>query len=148
MPAMQPDFAEVGRRLVGRGWRFSLVWYYSKYDAVGMEFSHKDGEAPPAWTANYRSFDLRPDVRYRLKVRCWPERDGAGHHVRHVQRMKWWPAGEAEPADWMEAADTEGATLPPGEYGVALVAHQTQVEFGPLTIEPFRPGGAEQDPGR
>jgi len=120
-----------------RGFRFALAWVYSRYKAVGGEFSDKDGGRPGAWAAAYRSFRPVPGVRYRLVAEAWPESDGAGRHVRHRQRLKWWADGEPEPSAWIEVADDEGAPIPPGEYGVALIAQRAQAEFGPVVIRPL-----------
>jgi len=135
----RPDSQDARPR---RGWNFSLVWFYSHYDAVGSEFSFKDADDPPAWTAAYRSIDLARDTTYRLLVRCWPERDEDGGLRRHVQRMKWWPADQPEPEAWMTLTDDSGAPIPDREYGVALIAHQCQVEFGAVRVGPYERSGS------
>lgn len=122
------------RNMPREGWNFSLVWYYSHYDAVGIEFSYKDGKLPPAWIATYRNFDLEPGVPYRVKVQCWPKFDMTKKHLGYIQRMKWWERDETEPVEWMETSDIEGAPISPGEYGVTLIAHQVQALFGPVSI--------------
>lgn len=119
------------------GWNFSLVWYYSKYEGIGIEFSYKDGATDPGWISSYRDFPLLPRVSYRLRVQCWPVVSAAGQHLAWVQRMRWWPASEPEPPQWLEASDIEGAPLPEGEWAVALIAHQCQVSFGPVEVRPF-----------
>lgn len=130
----RPDDPGVSPR---RGWNFSLVWFYSRYNGVGSEFSYKYGDNPPAWISSYRDLMLEPGRRYFLVMETWPEQDATGHHLRYRQRMKWWPEGGTEPGEWIELADTEGAPIPPREYGVALIAHRSQVEFGPVVITPI-----------
>lgn len=117
-----------------RGWSFSLVWYYSHYEGVGQEFSYRDSAASPAWVSLYRNIDLPPDSRHFIVVECRPVTGPDGSHRHYSQRMKWWLEGEDEPEEWMELQDAEGAPLPPGEYAVALVAHRSQVEFGPVEV--------------
>jgi hypothetical protein len=119
-----------------RGWDFSLVWYYSHYEAVGMEFSTKLGAAPPAWVAAYRNFTLTPGARYRLITEVWPERDEAGRHLLYRQRMRWDPVDGPE-GPWMELADVDGVPLAEAEYGVALIAHRSRVDFGPVSVRPL-----------
>jgi hypothetical protein len=82
----------------------------------------------------YRDFDLQPDSRYLLLVECRPVTGPDGTHRHYSQRMKWWLEGDKEPDAWMELHDAGGAPLPPGEYAVALVAHRSQVEFGPVKV--------------
>jgi hypothetical protein len=131
----RPDDPGVSPR---RGWNFSLAWYYSHYNGVGVEFSYKYGDAPPKWVSSYRDLKLVPGRRYFLAVECWPELDVAGRHRCHRQRMKWWAAGEPAPDEWIEVIDTVGSPIPPREYGVALVAHRSQVEFGPVVVTPLQ----------
>lgn len=121
-----------------RGWNFSLVWYYSHYEGVGQEFSYKDSAALPAWASNYRSFELRKNVLYQIVVEAGPVDDANGGHSHYYQRMKWWIAGETEPEEWMELVDNAGSPLPRGEFGVALVAHRSQVEYGPVRVLPIQ----------
>ncbi|MDZ7289969.1 MAG: twin-arginine translocation signal domain-containing protein [candidate division KSB1 bacterium] len=130
----RPDDPGVSPR---RGWNFSLAWYYSHYQGAGSEFSYKHGDAPPKWVSSYRDLTLSPNIRYFLVVECWQEFDAAGHHQRYRQRLKWWAENEPAPAEWIELADTEGCPIPPREYGVALIAHRSQVEFGPVLIKPI-----------
>ena len=129
-----PDNENVRPR---RGWNFSLAWYYSHYEGVGMEFSYKNGKEEPEWISTYRPFKPKPGVRYHLIVDVWPEFDEKGRHSRYKQRMKWYAEGETIPYDWMEITDVEGSPIPEGEYGVALVAHRSQVEFGPIVVTPL-----------
>jgi hypothetical protein len=128
-----PDGASIRPR---RGWNFSLVWFYSRYNGVGMEFSYKYGNAQPDWISSYRNLTLAANVRYFLAVEAWPELDAAGAHKRYRQRMQWWTEGEPPPHEWIELTDAEGAPIPPGEYAVALNAHRSQVDFGPVVIKP------------
>lgn len=120
-----------------RGWNFSIVWYYSHYEGIGMEFSYKQANAPPAWISTYRPLELKPDTRYYITAEAWPEFDEQGQHKRYRQRMKWYAEGEKKPSDWMDITDVEGSPLPEGEYGVGLVAHRSQVEFGPVVVTPM-----------
>jgi hypothetical protein len=135
MWAGQPDEPWVSPR---RGWRFSLAWYYSKFQGVATEFSDKVADRPPAWTATYNDLTLMPNRHYNILVEAWPETGSEGEHRRHRQRLKWWRDDEPEPAAWMEVADDWGqARLPPGEYAVSLISYNAQIDYGPVTIEPL-----------
>lgn len=118
-----------------RGWSFALSWYWDRYDGVGNEISYKQGDGTPLWVNSYNSLSPEPDVTYSLEIESYPEIDGNGDHLRYRNRLKWWPKGEEPPQDWIELTDTEGATLPEGEYAVTLLAYNSQVEYGPVTIE-------------
>jgi len=122
-------------RLPRRGWSFALAWYWSKPGGAGGEISHKQGADAPAWVNTYRSLECPPDGRHRLKAEIVPEFDAQGRHLRHRQRLKWWLLPGPEPAEWLELGDDAGAALPPGDYGIALLAYNCQVEFGPLRVE-------------
>lgn len=128
---------DVDGLLPRRGWNFSLVWFYSHYDGIGQEFSYKEDSSPPEWASTYRSFPVENDVRYFIVVEAWPVTTDAGEHSHYRQRMKWWAEGLPEPAYWMDLTDVEGAPLPPGEFCVALVAHRSQVEYGPVRVLPI-----------
>jgi hypothetical protein len=130
----RPDDRGISLR---RGWNFGLAWWYSRYQGAGMEFSYKHGDASPAWVSSYRNFTIEPNVRYYVTVESWAEQDKAGNHLRYRQRMKWWRAGDTEPREWMKLTDVEGAPIPHGEYGVALIAYHCQVDFGPVVVEPL-----------
>ena len=120
------------------GWNFGLGWYYSKYDAVGLEFSYKDGDEEPDWIASYRNLTIERDAHYQLRIQCGPFSDATGRPHGFVQRLKWWKQAESEPKDWIEIRDTEGAPIPLGEYGIGLITHCCQVEFGPVTVRPWQ----------
>ncbi len=119
------------------GWNFSLVWYYSKYEGVGMDFSYKHGREEPDWVTTYRNLNLKRDVHYFLTIECWPVLDDMGNHKFYRQRMKWREEGQPETQDWMELTDVEGAPIPEGEYAVALIAHRSSVDYGPVTVKPL-----------
>jgi hypothetical protein len=120
-----------------RGWNFSLVWFYSHYEGIGQEFSYKETSALPEWVSTYRSMGLEQDVRYFIVIEAWPVKTEAGGHSHYRQRMKWWAEGEPQPIQWMELTDVEGSPLPYGEFCVALVAHRSQVEYGPVRVLPL-----------
>jgi len=120
-----------------RGWKFSLVWYYSHYEAIGMEFSYKFADQPPAWVASYKNFDLIAGRRYLLTVETYPVHDTDGKHLHYFQRMRWEDKENHNKTDWMQLTDIEGAPIPEGEYGVALIAHRSQVDFGRVIVEPL-----------
>jgi hypothetical protein len=130
-----PD-EEVGR--LRRGWRYGLGWYYSRYQGVGLEFSNKMSDAAPEWCGNYRNHALKPNQVVRLILECWPEVDADGNHRCFRQRMQWLCGDDSKVFEWLENCDTQGAALPAGEYAVALVAHRSQVEFGPVQITALR----------
>lgn len=127
----RPDAPGVSPR---HGWRFSLLWYYSHYGGVGMEFSERFGDAAPDWVSVYRNIELLPGQRFRLVAEAWPELDARGRHLGFRQRGRWTAAG-SEPGPWFELADTQGAPIAPGDYGVALLCHRVQAEFGPVRVE-------------
>ncbi len=131
--------ADDGTERPRRGWRFALTWYYSYQNSVGQEFSTKEGGSPAAWVNGYRNFVPKVGVTYRMLVECWSEEDPQGTRRRHLQRSKWWAAGEDEPGSWMTLRDDEGAPLPRGDYACGLLAHRCQVEFGPVSIEAMGP---------
>ena len=107
-----------------------------------MEFSYKLADADPQWVSTYRNLELAPDQRYFITVEVWPEYDKQGKHVRYAQRMKWKRENEAA-TEWMELEDVEGSQLPIGEYGVALVAHRCQVDFGTVRVTPISDSGGK-----
>ena len=121
-----------------RGWNFGLGWYWDRYKGVGCEFSYKFGGKPPSWVNSYRNLELRRNTKYFVVIECWPEEKSDGQHERYRMRMKWWPADKTEPDEWLELTDAEGSPIPPGEYGVALMAYYSQVDFGPVVIKPLR----------
>jgi hypothetical protein len=122
-----------------RGWSFSLAWYWDRHDGVGNEVSYRYGQTTPAWVNSYRSLSPEPGVPYAIEVECFPEVDPAGRHLRHRQRMRWWRKGDPPPDIWLELVDDAGAPLPTGEYSVALLAYNAQVEFGPVRVEAMQP---------
>ncbi len=132
MWAGQPDKPGVSPR---RGWRFSLAWYSSADRAIATEFSDKVGDAPPAWVHGARDLRLEWDRKYRIVTESWPVKSPDGRHEGFRQRLKWWPDGEPEPAQWLEVFDQAGAPLPEGEYAVALISLRAAVDYGPVTIE-------------
>lgn len=117
-----------------RGWDFSCAWFYSYYNAVGMEFSYKNGAAKEAFVSTYKSYPIKPDARYFIVVESWPEFDESGKRKLWRQRMKWRKESENEKSEWIELTDIEGAPLPSEEYAVALVCHRSSVEFGPVKV--------------
>lgn len=67
---------------------------------------------------------------------AWPSRrnTSTGEHQHYAQRMKWWRIDSPEPDNWMTLTDQSGGRLPAADYGVALVAHRCQVEFGQVRV--------------
>jgi hypothetical protein len=122
-----------------RGWRYAVAWYMKPYGAW-CEFSLKAGDGPRHDVFMGETWkDIEPDSRWSLIAESWPEVDAEGEHLRHHQRMKLWPTGSPEPAEWLEVHENADARLPPGEYAVAVITHQAQVEFGPVRITPLPP---------
>jgi hypothetical protein len=109
--------------------------FRSEWEGVEAAFRLDVDGRPPLWTHTGISLVPRTGVRYELLADCLvePRRDGEGQ--RHVLRCKWWPTGQTEPQDWIETGDDEGAPLPPGDYGVALMAHGCRVEFSDVRVE-------------
>lgn len=127
----RPDDPDVRPR---RGWLFSIGWYFNRYRGVGSEFSWRHGTDPAAFGTAYLSLALEKDRPYRVVVECEPDTTTIGAAAGWRQRMKWWPADEAEPASWIEHADDVARPLPHRDYGVALVCYGCQAEFGPVAI--------------
>ncbi|NET57876.1 MAG: hypothetical protein F6K47_17480 [Symploca sp. SIO2E6] len=117
-----------------RGWIYAIAWFHPYRNGGGVEFGYKDGDAAKKWVDSYRKFEPEADVRYFITAESWPELDEEGEHLHYQQRMKWWQEGEPESDEWIEVTDAEGAPLPPGEYAVALIAYDCQVDFGPVTV--------------
>lgn len=132
----------VAKHTLRQGWTFSLGWYYSHYEGAGMEFSTKRDDADPQWVSTYRSVALRPGIPYRVTIEVWPETGPDGRHRHFRQRMTWQAADEPSGDQPMEVIDTAGAPLPEGEYAVALVAHRSRMDFGPVTIEAITAPGS------
>lgn len=118
-----------------RGWRYAIAWYMKPY-GMWCEFSDKaaDGQRHDAFAGETWP-EPEPGSRWSLIAECWPELDAQGNHLRHRQRMKLWPAGTPEPTAWLSVAERGDARVPPGEYAVALVAHECQAEFGPVRVQ-------------
>ncbi|NEP58290.1 MAG: hypothetical protein F6K31_14950 [Symploca sp. SIO2G7] len=117
-----------------RGWIYSIAWFHPYRNGGGVEFGYKDGDAPKKWVDSYRPFKPEAGVKYFITSESWPVLDDDGEHLYYKQRMKWWQEGEPESDQWIEVTDKEGAPLPPEEYAVALIAHECQVDFGPVTV--------------
>jgi hypothetical protein len=128
------------------GWLYGLHWYYSRCEGVGLEFSHRIGKREPAWTHGYRNFSPEPGRRYQLTTEVWPEQF-SGKHVCYRQRAKW-SSGDSEGlSPWIELVDMNGAPLPVRDYAVALLAHRSQVEFGPVLVEALATPSQGTSPG-
>jgi hypothetical protein len=119
-----------------RGWCFAISNYYSGHGGVGMEFSYRDGGADPAWAGVYRGLDIEPGQTFEIVAEAWPEFSPDGKHYCFRQRTRWSTVG-GEAGPWMELSDIQGAPLPCRDYGVAVIAHQCQIECGPVRIEPI-----------
>lgn len=120
-----------------RGWEYAVAWYMRPYGAW-VEFSTKFGASERHDVFAGENWpEPAPDSRWSLIAEAWSETDAQGNHLNHRQRMKLWPAGEPEPPEWLETAERGAARIPPGEYAVALVALEAQVEFAPVRITPL-----------
>ena len=124
----EPDYCP------GRGWSFGLAWYWSRFEGVGNEFSYKYAQQPPAWVNSYRDMTLAVGKSYSVIIETGPLRNPDGSHQAYELKMKWWLQDQPEPANWIVLIDIEGAAIPPGEYGVAIHAHNCQVDFGPVIV--------------
>jgi len=136
---------DTDRMVPRRGWNFSLCWYYSKYGALGSEFSYKLGGDAPRWVSAYQNIDLQQDQRFFLVIEVWPERNSQSQHQRYVQRFRWRSEDSESWGEWLELADNAGGNLSEGEYAVALIAHRCQVEFGSVSVEPLSTGDGPPD---
>ena len=119
-----------------RGWNFALSWYWSKPGGVGNEISYRKGDETPRWIGSYRDFNLEPDVPYDLIV-VRRKRDERGFDY-FEQKTKWWKRGAAPPERWLKLDDRAGGTLSSGEYAIAVLAFNCQVEFGPIRVLPVQ----------
>lgn len=120
-----------------RGWSFALSWYWSKPGGVGNEISYRYGEQSPRWQGSYRDFEAAPDTTYSVivEVRRLKDEQGLGYFE---QRTKWWKRGTSEPQHWMTLDDRSAVDLPDGDYAIALLSFNAQVEFGPLKVLPLK----------
>jgi hypothetical protein len=120
-----------------RGWSFALSWYWSKPGGMGNEISYRYGDEIPRWQGSYRDFELEPDVPYSVvvEVRRLKDEQGVGYFE---QRTKWWKRGTPEPQRWMTLDDRSAVQLPDGDYAIALLSFNAQVEFGPLEVLPLK----------
>jgi len=117
------------------GWSFALAWYWSKPGGAGNEISYRYNKSKPVWVGSYRDLEVVPDTEYNVVIEV---RRYAGDGKPYIQqRLKWWKAGDSEPADWVVTEDREGAPLPGGEYAVGLIAYNCLVEFGSIFIAPL-----------
>ncbi|HUU69823.1 MAG TPA: hypothetical protein VM186_09875 [Planctomycetota bacterium] len=139
----RPDEPGVALR---RGWLYGAAWFYSPKHGVGSQFSRKHGSQDAVTLEQFRDYPVRPGVRYMVYVEVRPRLDVQGRPDGYHQRMKWWVKGEPVPNEWIEHSCPEGGPLRAGEYGVAIIAHRCQVEFGPVIVRPLSDGSlAEQD---
>jgi hypothetical protein len=123
-----------------RGWIFGLAWYWDRYHGFGNEISLTSiDDGIPDWVNSYRNMPLEHDVKYRIRVETYPEIDAAGNHLRFRQRLWWWKDGSEPPETPLDHTDVEGATLPPGEYAVGLLAYNSVLDFGPVRVERIPP---------
>jgi len=140
LPLWGGHLDEPGRR-PRRGWLYGVAWFMKPY-GPWCEFSVKRGDQARHDTfAGRTTIEPQPGTRFRIIAECWPETSPLGGHVRYRQRAKIWPMDQPEPRDWIECAEQGGARLPERDYAVALLAHQCQVEFGPVRVLPL-PGGS------
>jgi len=117
-----------------QGWLHAIAWFYSPFNGVGNQFSSKHGSRDELARESFRSYPMKPGVRYVVYVEVWPRIDARGRPAGFHQRMKWWVKGEPVPDEWIELSCAEGDPLPAGEYGVAIIAHRCRVDFGPVIV--------------
>ncbi|MFO1070110.1 MAG: hypothetical protein U1E14_16480 [Geminicoccaceae bacterium] len=121
----------------GRGLRAATVTWSTRDFGVAARLVERIGETPPRWRSAGLSLPMKWNGTYRIVAEAWPVRDAEGHHRGWRMRAKFWWTDQPEPADWLEVEDLGDPVLPEGEYGVALVAHRTAADFGPVTVEPL-----------
>lgn len=79
---------------------------------------------------------VRVGERFRLKTRCVSEPDTPAGEGVTVYSLKAWREGDPEPAAWdYTVRQVSAKALRTG--GLALVAHEADVTFGDLDIEPL-----------
>ncbi|MCF6336934.1 MAG: hypothetical protein L3J84_03155 [Gammaproteobacteria bacterium] len=78
---------------------------------------------------------LQFGLPYMMKMRV---KSNAGQG--NTYSLKWWEAGQSEPAEW--DLQGTGQLTSPQEGSLMLVAHHADVEFGNLSIEPINTIGA------
>lgn len=114
-----------------RGWRFGIAWFYSNWNGFGVEFSEKRGGNRP------RSIDARTPVKtqqpsaWHLVSEAPPSPTG----WRLDLRLK--SLDQPKFAAAVTLQDDQGIMSLADEYAVALVAHRSAVEFGPVDIAPL-----------
>lgn len=125
--------ADAGMHRPRRGWHFGLSWYWSKPGGIGNELSRRDGDGVPAWVNGYRDFAIEPGGHYQIVVETRRMLDAEGAPF-FAQRTKWWRRGDPEPSEWLSLEARVQPRLPDGEYAVALLAFNCQVEFGAVRV--------------
>ncbi len=117
-----------------RGWLYGLGWWFNAGGGAGLEISRRSSAAPPVIERRYEPMEAEVGRTDSVICEAFPHGDG------WRLRLKWWPVGTPEPAEWLELDDADGCRLP-DESAVALVCYGCNAEFGPVTVTATEGGG-------
>lgn len=116
------------------GWRRlgALAWHkWNPNGSAGLEMRGNRG----GWIVPLTTQQIQLNTQYIFKlsvVTSTLEGEGARY------RFKYWPANQPEPPTWNMTAI--GDAQEPATGSILLVAHQADVYFGDILVEPIDPG--------
>jgi hypothetical protein len=106
------------------GWFRWFVEYNGIYEIIGNENTKLASNSSPGTP--------QPGVKYIFKVRC-ETIPGLGG----LYSFKVWRDGDPEPAEWLMTA--QESLTDPQNGSILLIAHNADITFGNVTIEPVNP---------
>lgn len=114
------------RRQPALGWdnHGALAWF--RWNATADGRFRLDGNVNPSVDSD--NVVMSPGDAYIFKVRALTKSDGEYYY------FKYWPAAEAEPADWQ--LTTKGDANSKVNGSILLLAHHADVSFGDVAIQP------------
>ena len=112
--------------------RGGIVWITLRNGRFQREFYPGTSEKHHT----YRSVDIKLGKPFMLKGRCKTETDWENGSVFTTYSLKTWDPSEPEPRNWdFEVVESSKEALLSG--GLALVAHEADVTFGDIIINPL-----------
>lgn len=114
------------------GWQYGIAWFYASQKGIGVEFSDREGPDNHSWANSFMNFTVEPGELYHLVIEGRIIVEEIAQSVLEL-RMSWTKDG-GEPSPWITVRDIRSNLRSEAEYAVALVAHRSQVEFGPVQI--------------
>jgi len=112
--------------------RGGIVWVTKRHGHFQREFYPGNSEKYHAFGA----IDIVLGKPFMLKGRCKTEIDWTDGSFFTTYSLKAWHATQPEPENWdFEVIETSKNALRNG--GLALVAHETDVTFGDITVKPL-----------